>query len=82
MGFFLPFLVTGAVLLWQRKPLGVIMTAVALSFGVVMGVAVAAMVVNLARWDLAESVAPVVIFIFSTALISGTLAWLWRHIEG
>lgn len=81
MGFYLPFLVAGAVLLWQRKPLGVIITTIALSFGVLMGLAVAAMVVNLARWDLAESAAPVIIFMVTTSLIGGTLYWLWQHFD-
>ncbi len=81
MGFMLPFLIVGAVLLWQRKPLGVIITSIALSFAVLISLAIAAMVVNLALWDLAESAAPVVIFMLTGSLVGGTLYWLWKHFE-
>ena len=81
MGFYLPLLLVGAVFLWQRKPIGLLITGATLTFGVIMGVAVGAMVINQARWEVIDSVAPVIIFAITTILIGGTLMWLLRCIE-
>ncbi|MEQ8673571.1 MAG: hypothetical protein RLP44_05660 [Aggregatilineales bacterium] len=81
MGFYLPLLLVGAVLLWQRKPMGLVITGATLSFGVIMGLAVGAMVVNQARWEVIDSLAPVIIFAVTTILIGGALIGLLRNVE-
>lgn len=81
MGFYLPLLLAGAILLWQRKPIGFILAGVTLTFGVIMGIAVGAMVVNQARWDVIDSAAPVIIFGITTILIGGALMGLLRNLE-
>ncbi len=81
MGFYLPLLLVGAILLWQRKPMGFVIIGATLTFGVIMGVAVGAMVVNQVRWNVIDSVAPVMIFAITTLLIGGALMWLLRYVE-
>ena len=46
-----------------------------------MGIAVAAMVINMANWGLVDSIAPVVIFAITTLLTGGALVWLLRYAD-
>lgn len=81
MGFYLPLLLAGAMLLWQRRPMGYVITGAALMLGVIMGIAVIAMVINLSIWGLADSLAPIVIFAVTTLLTGGALFALLRSTD-
>lgn len=81
MGFYLPLMLTGAILLWLRQPMGFVVTGAALAFAPLMGIAVIAMVINLVQWGLAESMVPVAIFAVTTLLTGGALIWLLRCLK-
>ena len=81
LGFYVPMLIISAVLLWRRNPVGVVIGGMALTFAPLMGVAVVAMIINMARLNLIDSVAPVILFAL-TVIVSTVLLWhLLRYTE-
>lgn len=81
MAFYLPLLLIGAVLLWQNKPIGFVLTGTAFAFGPLMGVAVAAMVINMHNCGIIDSVAPIIIFAITTLITGAALIWMLRYVS-
>lgn len=81
MAFFLPLLIAGAVLLWRRQPSGYFVIGTAFSFGILIGIAVMAMIVATAQWGLVDSVSQVAIFAVIVSFFSGSLIALIRSVK-
>jgi hypothetical protein len=70
----LPAFVIAGVALYRRSPLGYVLAPIMLSFGVVMDVALAAMVWSMSRRALAGGGPPIGVFL-GIALVSGAVLW-------
>lgn len=81
LGIVLPAFILGGIALWRRRPLGYWLTPVMLAFGIVMDLALMAMVVSMAARKLSDGGPPLLVLALMT-LVTAIVLWaLLRHLR-
>jgi hypothetical protein len=80
LGVVLPAFVVGGIALVRRRPLGYWLAPAMLTFGVVMDVALAAMVMSMEVHGLNAGSPPLAVFIGMTVVTAAVLALLLAHV--